>query len=211
MVGSRLAGPVGSVASSGFFVARFGVLGAFVHELVEFRLVLCVAQTLEEGFKSVLFIFEAAQRFCLVGVKRVVSTRFEGVVRVTGAAAAISCEHAFAPDHIGEKGEADRPEKDEAKNRGNDPRGLAAFVEPPFAPAKPVVPVGGRGCYRRGVHFVLLLFWVNVNAFHITDIGRAELCVNGECECFLHKHTKALKVIHKNISSGWVRPSLLRG
>ena len=45
------------------------LLGTVVHELIELCLVLGVAQTLEEGFEVVLFFFQTAQGFGLVGVE----------------------------------------------------------------------------------------------------------------------------------------------
>jgi hypothetical protein len=68
----RRQGAPGQGASGLGRVAVVGLrrLGAFIHELVEFRLVLGVTQTLEEGLEGVLFLFQAAQRVGLVGVER---------------------------------------------------------------------------------------------------------------------------------------------
>ena len=47
-----------------------GVAGAVVHELVEFRLVLRLAQALQEGFEVFLLFLEAAKCVSFVAVKR---------------------------------------------------------------------------------------------------------------------------------------------
>ena len=48
----------------------------------------------------------------------------------TAVIATASSEHAFAPDHIKEKGEANWPEKDESKDHGNDPCRFSFFIQP---------------------------------------------------------------------------------
>jgi hypothetical protein len=46
-------------------------------------------------------------------------------------------EHAFAPDHVKQKGEANGPEKHKAKDHDGDPGAFALIVKPGFAAGKP--------------------------------------------------------------------------
>ncbi len=75
---------------------------------------------------------------------------------VPAPAAVAFREHPFAPDHVGKKGKADRPEEDEAEHHGRDPRALAALVEPHFRPRRP----GSDGGHWEPP-------FVHVNVFHI--------------------------------------------
>ncbi len=118
-----------------------GLAGTIFHELVELGLVLRFTQPLEEGLEAVLFFLEATQGFGLVGVESRVPGRphrGEGVGAVLAAAAAGRTEHALAPNHVGEKGEADRPEDDETQNHCGDPGGFAPGIKPSLSADQPV-------------------------------------------------------------------------
>ena len=85
---------------SGGGLRRCGI-AAFVDELIEFGLVACIAQALQEGFELLLLFFEPAQRVGLVGVKGGVA----GVACGRAALKAGCCAaagHAVAPNHIAE-------------------------------------------------------------------------------------------------------------
>jgi hypothetical protein len=69
--GVRLGGPdqLGRLCVV-FFARCSGTAGAIIHKGVELGLVFGVAKALEELFKVALFVFKAAQRVGLIGVKR---------------------------------------------------------------------------------------------------------------------------------------------
>ncbi len=131
-------------------VGRAAVLG---HELVEFRLVLGVTQTVEVRDEFALLFFEAAQGVGAVLVKRVVSTggsigaaaappalrgplhplhtalhSFHATLPAVRAAVSPAC-HPPTPYQKPENQEAQRPEQDEADNRQRDPGRLANVVQ----------------------------------------------------------------------------------
>jgi len=59
--------------SSADFAADFAVDFAVIHELVEFRLVLGVAQTFQEGLEFALFVLQPLQGFHSVFVKGMIA------------------------------------------------------------------------------------------------------------------------------------------
>ena len=63
----------------------------------------------------------------------------EGAPGVADIAAAAGIrKHAFAPDHVEQKGEADGPEEDKAQHHRGDPSAFALAVEPGLGPVEPV-------------------------------------------------------------------------
>ena len=65
-----------------------------------------------------------------------------GIAAVAGMAA---IEHAFAPDHVNEKGQTNRPEHNETQHHGDDPGSFASFVKPSLGAGEPIGPCGKRG------------------------------------------------------------------
>ena len=119
--------------------------GAVFHEGVELRIVAGVAQALQEGLEGLQLVIQTAQRPRLFSISRR-GTRPRPRISAPrmAAEAAGFAEHAFSPDHVGQKGQAQGPEDDEAQDHGGDPRGPSLGVEPRFPAAKPAEGPGGR-------------------------------------------------------------------
>src|SRR5580693_3909793 len=126
-------------------------IAALVHELVELGTVLGGAQPIEEVAELALLLVELAQGLLAVLVDGDVATALmapamtaapgaEFVARVTASGAAVGsrpmavaavprAKHASTPFQIDEKGQADRPEHDEAHDHQGDPGGPGNVVQ----------------------------------------------------------------------------------
>src|SRR6266849_7349893 len=126
-------------------------MAALGHEFVEFRLVLGVAQAVEERLELALLLLEPPQGLVAIFVKGPVAARtakaaaapafggalhpfhpllhpFHATLPAVSAAMCPAC-HSSTPYQIAENHEAERPEHDEAHHHQPDPGWLADVVQ----------------------------------------------------------------------------------
>jgi hypothetical protein len=89
-----------------------------------------------------------------------------------GGEAAGFAEHAFSPDHVGQKGQAQGPEDDEAQDHGGDPRGHLPRWSSHASPRRSQ-PKGPEEGWTAVVFIGSVLRLMDVNVFTFAMMGQA--------------------------------------